>query len=187
MLMKVRLNFNIKMQACSLSHGCSGSHSKMEEISTLWRGTRSFSPFPSGFLFLVNLVCYVYLVKLSARPNLGNFYQKFWSFLPKICHDDNWNWSHDQFLVNFTKIWLRWRLELVAWPIFGKFLSKFGQVTNSNCHHDEILVNFIKNWSPNQFLVKFTKNKKPDRKGLTDLLINMVSTSQILMKVGPNF
>ena len=34
--------------------------------------------------------------------------------------DDNWNWSCDQFLVKFTKLWSRWQLELIAWPIFGK-------------------------------------------------------------------
>ena len=55
----------------------------------------------------------------------------FWS---KFGHDDNWNWSHDQFLVKITKIWSRY-----------------------------------------QFLVNFTRNKKPDRKGLRVLVTSKES------------
>ena len=54
---------------------------------------------------------------LGFKPSLKT---NFWWKLPKFGHDDNWNWSCDQFLEKITKIWSRWQLELVTWPIFGK-------------------------------------------------------------------
>ena len=39
---------------------------------------------------------------------------------PKFGHDNDWNWSHDQFWLKINKIWSRWHLELVTRPIFGK-------------------------------------------------------------------
>ena len=127
--------------------------------------------------------------QLSSRPTPIVIVTKFWWHLPKIGHATNSNNHRDQLLVIFTKNWLRWQLELVTWPNFGKIyqrlvirpitiviktkfwqiLPKFGHPTNSNCHRDQFLVNVTKIWSRDQFLVKFTKNKKPDRKGQNQL------------------
>ena len=94
---------------------------------------------------------------MVARPIFGKIYQNlvvmtigighmtdFWQKLPRFGRDDNWNLSSDQFLVT---------------------LPKFGQDDNWNWLYDQFLVNITKIWSCDQYLVKFTKNEKPDRKG----------------------
>ena len=64
----------------------------------------------------------------SSRFNtcLKTIFLKKW---PKFGHDDNWNWSHDQFLLKVNKIWSRWHLELVTWPIFGKIYQNLVVMT----------------------------------------------------------
>ena len=51
-------------------------------------------------------------------------------------------------------------------PKFDPMTIGIGCVRNLNWSCDKFLVKITKIWSRYQFLVKFTRNKKPDRKGL---------------------
>ena len=70
-----------------------------------------------------------------------NFGQKLLKFGP----DDNWYWSCHQFLVKIIKIWSRWQMKLVVWPIFGK-ITIFWSRWQWNWLHDQFFVKITKIW-----------------------------------------